>query len=110
MSVVARWYPCALQLPGEPRPRSKAYVLLMEGTERSGLHVWRHPGEEAEVHLPVNWQATKLPKSDRQARVGVDVHLSDGRLVVITPQASCRCGALGRWAGPAWANSVTVRS
>ncbi len=109
MSVVARWYPCALHLPGEPRPRSKAYVLLMEGTERSGMHVWRRPGDEAEVHLQVDWSRTVIP-TGRQARVGVDIYLADGSLVVATPGASCRCGALGRFAGPSWANSVTVRA
>ncbi len=84
-------------------------MLLVQGTERSGLHVWRHPGEEAEVHLAVDWQRTRVP-TGRQARVGVDIYLTDGSLVVATPGASCRCGALGRFAGPSWANSVAVRS
>jgi hypothetical protein len=109
VSVRARWYPCTLRLPGEPRPRSKAYVMLVEGTGRSGLHVWRHPGEEPEVHLPVDWSRTVIP-TGRQVRNGVDIYLADGGLVVATPGASCRCGALGRFAGPSWATSVSVRA
>ncbi len=108
-SVRARYYPCAVQLPGEVRPRRKAYVLLVSGGELSGLHVWARPGDTADVHLPVDWSATKLPVSDRQARNGVDVTLADGQLITLTPQASCRCGSLGRWAGPAWASSTAVR-
>ncbi len=110
-SVRARYYPCAVHLPDEPRPRRKAYVLLAEGGELGGLHVWSQPtGDTADAHLPVDWVRTRVPVSQRQARVGVDVYLTDGRLVVLTPGASCRCGALGRWAGPSWATSVAVRA
>ncbi len=109
-SVRARWYPATLHLPDEPRPRRKAYVILTEGGSESGLHVWSRPTDEADVHLPVDFTRTRIPTSQRQAQVGVDVHLGDGRLVVITPGQSCRCGSLGRWAGPAWASSVSVRT
>lgn len=109
-SVRAKWYPAALQLPDEPRPRRKALVILATGGEMDGLHVWSKPGEVADVHLPVDWQRTVIPRRDRDARNGVDVYLADGRLVVVTPGASCKCGSLGRYAGPSWATSVSVRA
>lgn len=110
-SVVARYYPCTVQLPGEPRPRRKAFALLARGGDMGGLHVWNRPGEVADVHLPIDWTRTATPPtSPRQARNGVAVTLTDGSLVILTPGAGCRCGALGRWAGPAWAHTVAAQS
>lgn len=109
-SVRARYFPCAVHVPGETRPRRKAFALLAEGGERGGLHVWSKPGDSADVHLSVDWQRTKLPASERQARTGVEVWLTDGTLVMLTPGPGCRCGALGRWPGPPWASSTAVRT
>lgn len=109
-NVRARWFPASIRLPADmPQVRGRLYVLLCEGGERAGLHVFARPGEDADVHLPVNWSATVIPKG-RGARNGVDVHLDDGRLAVITAGAGCRCGQLGRWPGPTWATNVTVRA
>lgn len=107
-AVRARYYPCHVHLPDEPRPRRKAYVVLADGSGLSGLHVWSRPADVADVHLPVDWSKTVIPRTPRLARNGVDVHLADGRLVVLTPGVSCRCGSLGRWVGPAWASRVAV--
>lgn len=104
----ARYYPCHVRLPDEPRPRWKQFVILADGSDLSGLHVWNRPADTADLHLPVDWSRTTIPHTPRLARNGVDVHLADGRLVVLTPQPGCRCGSLGRWAGPSWANRVSV--
>lgn len=108
MTVIrARYYPASVVLPGEPRPRRKVYVLLAQGGEHDGLHVFGRPTEDADVHLPVDWSRTTIPPH-RQARNGVSVHLRDGGLAVVTAGGGCRCGQMGRWAGPAWATAVVV--
>jgi hypothetical protein len=107
--VAARYFPAIVQLPHEPRPRRKAYVILAQGGDLDGLHVWSRPSETADVHLPINWERTRIP-AGRGARNGVDVYLADGRLAIITAGASCRCGVLGRFAGPSWANAVAVKA
>lgn len=101
-AVRARFYPASLRLPGEVKPRRRQYVLLTD----DGLRVWSRPQEEPDVHMPVDWQATPKLPTGRQARAGVTLQLTTGEVVVITPQAGCRCGALGKWSGPAWATSV----
>ncbi len=109
MTVVrARYFPCAVHVPGEARLRRKAFVLLAQGGDRDGLHVWSRPAEDAEVHLPVDWSRTGRLPTGRQARNGVEVILMDGTLVMLTPAAGCRCGALGRWSGPAWGHTVAT--
>jgi hypothetical protein len=105
--VVARYFPAIVQLPGELRPRRKAYVILAQGDDLDGLHVWSRPGETADVHLPVNWERTVIP-AGRGARNGFSVYLADGDVAIITVGGQCRCGVLGRWSGPAWATTVTV--
>lgn len=105
-TVRARWFPATILLDGVvSRGR---YVLLAEGGDMGGLHVWSRPGEVADLHVPVDWSATEVP-SERAARNGVNVRLVDGRLAVVTPNSGCRCGQLGRWAGPSWAHTVAVR-
>lgn len=106
-SVLARWYPVAVRLPGEVRARGKRYAVLARG-ERDGLFVWSRPRDEPDVHLAVDWAATPRLPSDRQARNGVSVVLVSGETVVLTVGGACRCGALGRWAGPPWAHSVRL--
>lgn len=105
-AVRARWFPATVRLPDEPRPWRQVYVLLVDGGDRAGLHVFRRPGEDAQWSAAVDWARTELPARERDARNGVDVHLADGRLVVVTAGQGCRCGALGRWAGPSWASRV----
>lgn len=106
-TVLARYFPATVQLPGEPKPRRRVYVVLARGGGHSGLHVWNQPGDVASWHGEVNFASTKVP-AQRQARNGFDVRLADGSVAVITASQGCRCGALGRWAGPGWANTVQV--
>jgi hypothetical protein len=73
----------------------KTRVVLAEGGEHAGLWVYTRP---------------KPIPTGRKARAGVDVQLTDGTVAVITRGAECKCGQLGRWAGPDWATSVAVRS
>lgn len=108
-TVAARYFPAIVQLPDEFRPRRKAYVILAQGDDLDGLHVWSRPSETADVHLPVNWSRTVIP-AGRGARNGFSVFLPDGSLAIITAGGSCRCGVLGRWSGPAWATAVAVRA
>lgn len=104
-AVRARYFPATVRFPDEPTPRRKQYVLLAEHGDHGGLHVWSRPGDVADRHEFVDWAATTIPPG-RGARNGVSVHLADGRIVVVTLGAGCRCGPLGRWAGPAWATTV----
>lgn len=107
--VRARYFPASVQLPDEPRPRSRVYVVLAEGGDFAGLHVFSRPEMVGDVVLPIDWSLTRVPHG-RGARNGIDVHLVGGGLAVVTAGAGCKCGALGRWAGPAWAHSVTVNA
>lgn len=106
--VRERYYPAALRLPDGTQV-AKAMVILAEGGEHHGLNVWRRP-DQLLFRGPVDWAKTGRPASQRQARNGFDVWLSTGELVVLTTGTPCRCGALGRWAGPAWSNTVAVRT
>lgn len=109
--VRARWYPAVVALPaGEPKLRAgRLYVLLCEGGDLGGLHVFTKAGDEAQVHLPIDWSRTVIPPG-RGSRRGVDVHLADGRLAVVTTGVPCTCGELGKWAGPTWATTVRAGS
>lgn len=107
--VRARWYPAQVRLPGG-RELRKTYVVLGEGGDNAGLTVFSRPDVVA-YRADIEWAATPtLPRTDRLARNGVPLTLADGSVAVITPGAGCRCGALGRWAGPSWAHSVTTSS
>lgn len=105
--VRARYFPATVQIPGEPGPRRRQCVILAEGGAHAGLHIWSRPAVVGEVVLPVDWSATTIPEG-RAARNGVFVTLTDGRVVVVTPGAGCRCGTLGRWPGPWWACQVAA--
>lgn len=98
-----------VQLPDEPRPRRRQFVVLAEGGDHAGLHAFSRPGPVGEVVLPINWDATSIP-SARDARNGIYVTLTDGRVVTITPGGCSRCGTLGRWPGPSWAVYVAATS
>jgi hypothetical protein len=107
-AVVARFYPAQAVLPDGAGTLRKVYALLAKAGPEAGLWLFQRP-DEAAFHAPVDWAATTVP-TQRAARNGFDVHLADGRLVVVTAGAGCRCGSLGRWAGPSWARSVSVSS
>lgn len=108
-TIVAQYFPATIQLPGEPRPRRRVFVLLASGGDRDGLHVFEKPGDIPAVHLPVDWARTTV-RTPREARNGADIYLVDGTVVTLTTGQGCRCGALGRFAGPTWASTVTVRA
>lgn len=103
-TIRARYFPAAVRLP-DGRVLSRVSVILAEGGAHHGLHVYERPDVEV-FHAPIDWARTGKPNTGRAARTGVDVHLADGTLAVITPGAGCKCGALGRWSGPVWATSV----
>lgn len=105
----AKWFPAAVIHPAFPKPLRRAFVVVAEGGEFSGLWVYSRPDELA-FRAPINWlRQPALPKTERATRNGVDIFLTDGTTAVITTGGSCRCGALGRWAGPAFAKIVTAR-
>lgn len=104
--VRGRWFPASVVLPGQQsNPWQRCYVLAAE----DGLHLFRRPSETADWHSPIDWTRTTLPTADRVARRGFDVHTGRG-LVVVTLGSGCRCGSLGRWAGPGWARAETIRA
>lgn len=105
-TVRARYFPASVVLP-DGRQLRRVYVLLAEGGEHAGMHVFERP-DHLVFHAAVNWLRTSPPKTGRQARNGIDVELTDGTTAVITAGGSCRCGALGRWGGPEWATNVAV--
>jgi hypothetical protein len=105
--VVARYYPAQVRLPGGQRVR-KAYVLLANGGPEAGAWIFIKPDEPV-FHGVVDWGATTAP-SQRDAQSGFDIVLVDGATLTVTAGTSCRCGQLGRWAGPSWARSVAVRA
>lgn len=104
--TIARYYPAQVLIDGAVQ--RKRYVVLARNGPEDGLWVFARPDDPG-THERVDWAATTVP-SARDARNGFDVMLTDGRVVVITNGVSCRCGALGRWRGPAWATSVAVRA
>lgn len=104
--TVARYYPAQVLIDGAVQ--RKRYVVLARNGPEDGLWVFARPDDPG-LHERVDWAATTVP-SARDARNGFSVKLSDGRLVVITAGAGCKCGALGRWRGPSWANSVAVKA
>jgi hypothetical protein len=108
--VRKKWFPASVIHPELPRRSGKTFVILAEGGEHHGLWVYTAPDLVA-FHAPINWlRQPALPVTDRVARNGVSVFLTDGTTAVITPGGGCRCGQLGRWAGPTWARTVTARS
>jgi hypothetical protein len=107
-TVRGRWFPASVVLPDGTTLR-KTYTVLAEGGEHAGLWVFSRPDEVA-FHSGVNWLRQGEIPTGRRARAGVDVELADGTVAVVTPGTQCRCGSLGRWAGPTWATSVGVRA
>jgi hypothetical protein len=83
--------------------------VLAEGGEHAGLWVFSRPDEVA-FRAGVNWLRQGEVPTGRRALVGVDVELTDGTVAVLAPGIQCRCGSLGRWAGPDWGTSVAVRA
>lgn len=111
--TLARWFPAAIQLPGESRPHLRRYIVLADQGEEAGLWVFDRP-DSVVFRSAVDYTRTTVPKG-RQARNGVDVHLltddgEDAGLAIVTVGGGCKCGALGRWGGPSWAGTVVARS
>lgn len=106
-AVVARWYPAHIRLP-DGTQRSRAFVLVARGGTEHGVHVFSQPDVRV-WHGEIDWaNQPELPKTQRAARNGVELVLVGGERAIVTPSASCRCGALGRWSGPIWATSVSA--
>jgi hypothetical protein len=106
--VRGRWFPASVVLP-DGRTLRKTYTLLAEGGDHAGLWVFTRP-DIIEFRGAVNWLRQGEIPTGRRTRVGVDVQLTDGTVAVVTPGTECKCGALGRWAGPSWATNVAVRA
>lgn len=110
MTVIrARWYPASVRTPDGTIWR-KAHVVAAEGGERRGLHIFRRPSERADWWGDIDWSVTTSVPTDRRARSGVSITLTTGGVAVVTYSPGCRCGALGRWAGPSWATTTTARA
>ncbi len=105
-SVTVRWrgFPADVVLPDRARPWHQVYVLVTD----MEIGVWQRKSDTADWASPIQWARTELPGTDREARRGFDVHTTAG-LVVVTLGAGCRCGPLGKWAGPVWASTERAR-
>lgn len=101
----AKWFPASVRVP-DGRIFRKVYVVAAEGGERRGLHVFGRVSERPDWWGDIDWTRTTSVPTDRRARNGVSVTLTDGGVAVITKNSGCRCGAMGQWGGPSWANSV----
>lgn len=107
-SVVARWFPASVLLPNGGGVLRKRYVVVMRGGEHDGITVFGAP-DVSEFVARVDWAATTITTLRSEQRAGVELVVADGGgSVVVTVGVECRCGGLGRWAGPAWANTVEV--
>lgn len=106
--VRGRLFPCTVLFPNGGGQLTKVYVVLAEGGEHAGMWCYRRPDEVA-YHSLVDWTRTTVPQG-RATRNGFEVHLTGGETLVCTVGSGCRCGAIGRWAGPAWSTTVAVRS
>ena len=104
-TVRGRWFPVSALLPGQSTPLVRVYALAAD----DGLHLFTHPSEVADWSAPVDWGRTVLPRTERRSRNGIDIHTTAG-LVVLTPGGGCRCGKMGRWAGPGWALAERVHA
>ncbi len=110
-NVRLRLFPANVTLPDELRPLRKVYVLLTDGDDRAGLHIWRRPSDIADVHRYVDWAALPPLPAGRALRNGVQIPLADGSgFALVVGAGSCRCGVLGRWSGPSWATSSAVNA
>lgn len=105
--VAGRYFPATVRFPDGTTWR-RVLVILAQGGEHAGLHVWQKPDAVADYHAPIDWGRTVLPARWR-ARNGVDIHTDDG-LVTVTAGGGCSCGALARYAGPHWASTVRARA
>jgi hypothetical protein len=107
--VEARWYPAQVRLP-DGRLLQRVMVVVARGGDQSGLTIFDRP-DRVVYHAAVSWlDQPPLPRTQRAARNGVELCLAGGDVVVVTPGAACKCGALGRWAGPDWARTVGARA
>lgn len=105
----ATYYPAQVRLPGG-QVLNKTYVVLAEGGEHAGITVFSRPDVVA-YQAGIDWASTpELPRTQRAAKNGVPVQLDTGEVVTVTPATPCRCGQLGRWAGPSWSHSVAARA
>lgn len=104
-AVLTRWFPADVLLPGRAHPWHRVYVMVTE----TDVMVWSEPKETPDWSAPVDWSQTVLPESDQPVRYGLDLHTTEG-LVVVTLGSGCRCGVLGKWAGPSWARLERARS
>ncbi|MCA1673040.1 MAG: hypothetical protein LC799_12870 [Actinobacteria bacterium] len=85
---------------------SRVYVLFAD----DGLHVFRRTTDVAQWHQAVDWSRmpSVLPTA-WEGRNGITVHLADGTIAVVTTGSGCGCGSpLRGWAGPLWANRISV--
>jgi hypothetical protein len=103
-TVRGRWFPADVVLPDRPQSWGRCYVLATD----AALHVFRKVGDVAEWSAPIRWELTRLPELERDARNGFDIRTNSG-LVVVTLGTGCKCGSLGRWAGPSWATTERAR-
>lgn len=105
MTVVrGRWFPASILFPHRPKPWRRCYVVAAD----DGLHVFQTPSETADWHAPIDWALTSVPATEIEAKAGFDVHTTKGLVVVTRSSGGCRCGAMGRWAGPLWARVEQV--
>jgi hypothetical protein len=104
VTVLGRWFPADIVIPGRPTPWNRVYALATTG----GLHVWARPSDTADWSAGYTLGPPVFPTDARSARNGFDVPTTEG-LVVITLGSGCRCGTLGRWPGPTWATTERAR-
>lgn len=106
--VRGQWFPASVVLPiyppTAPGPWHRTYVIASD----QGLAVFRKVGDQPQFAAPIDWAATALPGTDRDARNGFTIVTAAGP-VVVTRGSGCRCGAMGHWHGPSWARAERAR-
>lgn len=105
----AKYFPATVVHESLTRPL-RGMVVIAQGGEHAGLWVYDRP-DHLVFNRGINYLRTKpIPSKQRDARNGVDLELADGTTATVTPGTGCKCGALGRWSGPEWSNTVAVRT
>jgi hypothetical protein len=109
-SVKRVWWPAAVRLPGERKPRYNQKVYATD----TGLYIYEqavHPANARLVYFaPIDFDKTPEPPTNYSAlRAGIQIHVTSGDVVSLNPQGGCGCQykRLKRWR-PDWAGTETA--
>ena len=105
------WFPAAMRLPGERRPR---YNLKVFATD-TGLYAYQTAPQPADAALvywaPIDYDKTPQPTRRYSAGAGISIHTTHGDVLSITEQGGCGCQfrRLKNWR-PDWYRAETAWS